>query len=180
LRAIAQTQSNNEYLNLTEQLINEAFSNASYGTLPSNLTNIHSMIQNIDENMINAQIDSIKQCTSFQEPEIIGSNESEFEHHDSVSLNQEKQAAFKYCTDWYKKKECFQFDKANSIEPDQLLLFIHGGPGTVKSTLSNEITKNFTQSTYLSAAKNGIAASLLNRGQTLDSLMGNSFGKKKI
>ena len=56
--------------------------------------------------------------------------------------------------------------------PEQLLMFIHGGPGVGKSFFARELIKCIDSSTISCAAPTGIAASELFKGRTLHDLLG--------
>lgn len=63
----------------------------------------------------------------------------------------------------------FVISKVHSGE--QLLLILHGGPGTGKSTLINSILDDIPTGSTLCSATTGIAATLLREGKTIDSLL---------
>jgi len=56
--------------------------------------------------------------------------------------------------------------------PEQLLVFIHGGPGVGKSFFALELISYIDSNTICCAAPTGIAASELYKGRTLHDLLG--------
>ena len=65
-----------------------------------------------------------------------------------------------------------EIDNYTNDAPEQLLMFIHGGPGVGKSFFARELIKCIDSSRISCAAPTGIAASELFKGRTLHDLLG--------
>ena len=95
-------------------------------------------------------------------------------------LNAEQQGAFAQRVDWCEARSLHTNDPYHHPAPEELLLLVHGGPGTGKSYFANTLAQALPAGRISFAATTGVAATAFPEGRTLHNLLALPINMSKM